>query len=146
MTKNFKRILSMMLVLTMLFLATVPVFAAGADEEEYLSDLRIVYADNYSEAVAILAECDLFTVNQKSNAAFQNYNHEVVLWPAGFGIHNMVFTVNFTGEDIALNVSYALNCLFSENNRRFYTFLSHSCRFEGTNLAELANKTKYMVN
>ena len=59
MTKMFKSIISMMLVLAMLFLATVPVFAAGADEEEYLSDLRIVYADNYSEAVAILAECDL---------------------------------------------------------------------------------------
>ena len=50
MTKMFKRFLTMMLVITMLFLATVPVFAAGADEEEYLSDLRIIYADNYTEA------------------------------------------------------------------------------------------------
>ena len=59
MRKMFRKILSMMLVLTTLFCATVTVFAAGADEEEYLSDLRIIYADNYNEALEILEESGL---------------------------------------------------------------------------------------
>ena len=55
----FKKIASILLVFSLLFLATVPVFAAGKNEEEYLSDLRIIYADNYTEALEILADCDL---------------------------------------------------------------------------------------
>ena len=54
-----KRIISMVLMLTLLFCATVPVFAAEKSDEEYLSDLRIVYADDFNEALEILAECDL---------------------------------------------------------------------------------------
>ena len=50
MTKITKRIISMMLTLCLLFLAIVPTFAAKEEEEEYLSDLRIVYADNLDEA------------------------------------------------------------------------------------------------
>ena len=56
MRKITRRIISVLLVLTMLFLATVPTFAAK--KEEYLSDLRLIYADNYDEAKEILAETD----------------------------------------------------------------------------------------
>ena len=56
MRKITRRIISVLLVLTMLFLATVPVYAAK--DEEYLSDLRLIYADNYDEAKKILAETD----------------------------------------------------------------------------------------
>mgnify|MGYP006874679210 CR=1 FL=1 len=39
-------------------MTTVPVFAAGEDEE-YLSDLRLIYADDYTEATEILAASGL---------------------------------------------------------------------------------------
>ena len=53
-----KRIISMILTVCLLFLATVPVFAADEDEE-YLSDLRLIYADDYDEAEEILEDCEL---------------------------------------------------------------------------------------
>ena len=56
MRKITRRIISVLLVLTMLFLATVPTFAE--EREEYLSDLRLIYADSYDEAKEILAETD----------------------------------------------------------------------------------------
>ena len=52
-----KRIISMLLTICMLFLATVPTFAA--EDEEYLSDLRLIYADDYEEAKDILAASGL---------------------------------------------------------------------------------------
>ena len=45
--KITRRIISMLLAITLLFLATVPVFAAGGYREEYISDLRIVYASDF---------------------------------------------------------------------------------------------------
>ena len=54
MKNALKYIISMMLVLSLLFCVAVPTLAAGKNEEEYLSDLRIIYADNYSEATEIL--------------------------------------------------------------------------------------------
>ena len=59
MKMTFKRILTMTLVIVMLFLATVPVFAAGEVEEEYLSDLRIIYADSVEGAVEVLDDSEL---------------------------------------------------------------------------------------
>ena len=59
MKKMTKSIISMLLSITLLFLATVPVFAAGEVEEEYLSDLRIIYAESFEEAVEILGDSDL---------------------------------------------------------------------------------------
>ena len=72
MTKITKRIISMMLTLCLLFLAIVPTFAAKEEEEEYLSDLRIVYADNLDEATSILEDADLegyhvFNANLNAN-------------------------------------------------------------------------------
>ena len=54
-----KRIISMILTVTLLFCATVPVFADDYEDEEYLSDLRIVYADDYDEATEILEDSGL---------------------------------------------------------------------------------------
>ena len=53
----FKRILSLALIIALLFCSTVTVFAA--EDEEYLSDLRLIYADDYEEAEAILADSEL---------------------------------------------------------------------------------------
>ena len=58
MKKMTKRIISIILTLCLTFLATVPVFAADEDEE-YLSDLRLIYADDYDEAAEILEDCEL---------------------------------------------------------------------------------------
>ena len=52
-----KRIVSMMLTVCLLFLASVPVFAA--EDEEYLSDLRLIYAEDYEEAEGILTDSEL---------------------------------------------------------------------------------------
>ena len=45
-----KRIISIILTLCLTFLATIPVFAARVYEVEYISELRIVYASDYSDA------------------------------------------------------------------------------------------------
>ena len=52
----FKHILTVVLVLSMLACAVLPAYAAK--EEEYLCDLRIIYADDYNEAKQILSETD----------------------------------------------------------------------------------------
>ena len=56
MKQIFKHFLIFSLVLSMLVCAVVPTSAAR--DEEYLSDLRIIYADNYNEAKQILAETE----------------------------------------------------------------------------------------
>ena len=71
MKKIFKRIISMVLTVCLLFLATVPVFAADEDEE-YLADLRLIYADDYDEAKEILSDSDfedykIFDANLNEN-------------------------------------------------------------------------------
>ena len=45
MRKTVRSIISLILVISTLLCATVPAFAAGT--EEYLCDLRIIYADDY---------------------------------------------------------------------------------------------------
>ena len=52
----FKRIISFALVISMLFCSTVPTFAEGT--EEYICELRLIYADDYEEAKQILADSD----------------------------------------------------------------------------------------
>ena len=46
--------ISVLLALTLLFLAGASVFAVEDIEEEYLSDIRIIYADDYDEALDVL--------------------------------------------------------------------------------------------
>ena len=53
MRKTFKRLLSTLLVLALFVCGVIPVTAV--DDELYLSDLRLVYADSYDEALDILA-------------------------------------------------------------------------------------------
>ena len=52
----FKRILSIILAVSMLLCTTVPAFAA--EGEVYISALRIIYADDYEEAKEILADSE----------------------------------------------------------------------------------------
>ena len=56
MRNAFKRILSIILAVSMLLCTTVPAFAA--DGEVYISALRIVYADTYEEAKEILEDSE----------------------------------------------------------------------------------------
>ena len=70
MKKIFYRIISSILVFTTLFFICVPAFAV--ENEEYLSDLRIIYADDFEEAKAILDDCvlegySLFNENLNAN-------------------------------------------------------------------------------
>ena len=72
MTKISKRIISLILTVCLLFLSTVPTFAADEVEEEYLSDLRIIYAEDYREAKGILESSglegyELFSANLNKN-------------------------------------------------------------------------------
>ena len=52
----YKSLLSIVLVISMLLCATVPAFAAGA--ETYISELRLIYAEDYEEALEILEESE----------------------------------------------------------------------------------------
>ncbi|MEE1171580.1 MAG: hypothetical protein U0K87_04415 [Ruminococcus sp.] len=54
MTKVFRRLLAFVLVVSLLLTSNISVFAAT--KEEYLSELRLVYAEDYSEAKEILKE------------------------------------------------------------------------------------------
>ena len=56
MKKIFRRVLSLVLVVSLLLVSNLQVFAAA--EEVYLSDLRIIYAEDYSEAKEILSGTD----------------------------------------------------------------------------------------
>ena len=58
MKKVLKSIISTILVLSMLLMAVLPAFAAGGAEEEYICELRLVYADDYDEAKDILADSE----------------------------------------------------------------------------------------
>ena len=54
MNKTFKRIITMALILALLVCGAFPVTAE--EEELYLSDLRLIYAEDYSEALDILED------------------------------------------------------------------------------------------
>ena len=56
MKKVFKALIAMLLVISMLMSATVVAFAA---QEEYLSELRLIYANSYMEAKQALANSKL---------------------------------------------------------------------------------------
>lgn len=70
MKKVFPSIISIILVLSMLLSSAVAVSAAGI-KEEYLSDMRLIYAETYAEAKLILSESKLEgykVLNQNLNA------------------------------------------------------------------------------
>ena len=56
MKKAFRRILALVLIAALLLTSNFSAFAAI--EEVYLSDLRIIYAEDYSEAKDILSSTD----------------------------------------------------------------------------------------
>ena len=60
MKKIIKSIIALLLIATMLFGMSISVFAAKA--EEYVCELRLIYAEDCNEAKAILAD-----------TAFNNY-------------------------------------------------------------------------
>ena len=57
MKKTFKRLLSTVLVLALFVCGVIPVAAEA--QEVYLSDLRLIYAEDYQEACDILADTEL---------------------------------------------------------------------------------------
>ena len=68
MSKVFRRLLALVLVASLLLTANVTVFAAA--DEEYLSELRLVYAEDYSEAKEIMKDTefkDYVVLNENLN-------------------------------------------------------------------------------
>ena len=59
MKKTLKCIISIVMVLSIMLSAVTTIFAASEIEEEYLSDMRLVYADSYNEAKLIVSESKL---------------------------------------------------------------------------------------
>ena len=57
--KTLKCIISIVMVLSIMLSAVTAIFAASEIEEEYLSDMRLVYADSYNEAKLIVSESKL---------------------------------------------------------------------------------------
>ena len=80
MKKIYKRIVSLVLVAVMLVCSNLPVFAAEV-EEEYLSDLRLIYADNYDEAKEALVGSD-FEDYKVFNANLNDDTDEIGVWLA----------------------------------------------------------------
>lgn len=56
MKKTLKSLISILLVLSMVFGMSVTAFASSTNEEAYVSELRLIYADSYQEAQEILSE------------------------------------------------------------------------------------------
>ena len=80
MKKAFKSIVSFVLIVSMLLCATVPALAAGA-KEEYISELRLVYADDYDEAKQILADSE-FRNYKLLNENLNKDSDEIGVWLA----------------------------------------------------------------
>ena len=59
MKKIFKSIIATILVVSMLLATSVVAFAASSIQEEYVSDLRLIYADTYEEAKLVLTDSKL---------------------------------------------------------------------------------------
>lgn len=59
MKRTFKSLISFLLVLSLVIGMSVTAFAASDVEEEYISELRLVYADSYQEAQERLSETAL---------------------------------------------------------------------------------------
>ena len=59
MKKLFKSIIATILVVSMLLATSVVAFAASSIQEEYVSDLRLIYADTYEEAKLVLTDSKL---------------------------------------------------------------------------------------
>ena len=79
MSKMFRRMLAFVLVISLLLTANITAFAVA--DEEYLSELRLVYAEDYSEAKEILKDTefkDYVILNENLN---ENTN-EIGVWLA----------------------------------------------------------------
>ncbi|MBO5757166.1 MAG: hypothetical protein J6S28_05680, partial [Clostridia bacterium] len=79
MEKIIKVSLAFVLMLSTLLCATVPAFAAG--DEEYISELRLVYAEDYEEAKAIIAEGE-FKEYKVLNENLNADSDEIGVWLA----------------------------------------------------------------
>ena len=80
MKKICKRIISLVIVVTMLVCSSLPVFAAGV-AEEYICDLRLIYADDYDEAKEALVGTD-FEDYKVFNANLNDDTGEIGVWLA----------------------------------------------------------------
>ena len=79
MKKVYKSIISIILVVSMLICAVVPAFAAEA--EEYICELRLIYAEDYDEALEILSEGE-FSVYKLLNENLNEDSDEIGVWLA----------------------------------------------------------------
>ena len=79
MKKITKSSLAIILVISMLLCATIPAFAVGG--EEYISELRLVYAETYEEAAQILAFSD-FCTYKLYNENLNEDSDEIGVWLA----------------------------------------------------------------
>ena len=80
MKKAFKNVLSIILVISMLFCTTIHAFAAG-EEEEYICELRLIYAEDYEEALEILSEGE-FSDYKLLNENLNEDSDEIGVWLA----------------------------------------------------------------
>ena len=79
MKRTFKSIIAFLLIATTLLGASISVFAAKA--EEYICELRLIYAEDYDEAKAILADTE-FTDYKIYNSNLNKDSDEVGVWLA----------------------------------------------------------------
>ena len=79
MNKTFKRILSFVLAISLILTSSVSAFAATG--EEYLCELRLVYADTFNEAKEILSDTE-FEDYKLLNENLNDGTKEIGVWLA----------------------------------------------------------------
>ena len=91
----------------MLLCATVPAFAAGA--ETYISELRLIYAEDYEEAKEILEESEFsdYKLYKKNLNNYIFYRKFIMTYPNATLWHRYRFAIHYVAESLlAKNIHF----------------------------------------
>ena len=96
--------------------------------------------------IGVFAEAMLLAVDDYTQFALQDEDHEMVLRPSGLGVSDMVSALDFAGEDIVVDITHALHAFLSEKYGRARVFMSDFLHFRcnlRANIVIFAFWTKY---
>ena len=68
--------------------------------------------------VGVPAESELLTIDYDFDVSLKDYDDKMVFGPSRRVIDDMVRALDFTGEDIVVDIAHAGDVLGSENHRR----------------------------
>ena len=79
--------------------------------------------------VCILLESLPLSVDDEIHMTFSHDDDQMIFGAAWLGIDYVILTLYLTGKDIVVDITYALDTLFSEKNSRTRCFLSFFVHF-----------------